>query len=108
MFPRRSTRIRAAAVLAAVLALVLASPVGAAGWTGWRGVELGDGLVHRVLVWLGVAPAAPVKCDLGSHIDPDGCPKLGSQVDPDGASATGGTGEGGSDLGSHIDPNGQP
>lgn len=72
---RGRKRIGAAIALAVVLAMVLASPAGAAGWgeeRDWAGVY------QHVLAWLGLAPSpAPdpgvvLKCDQGSSIDPNG------------------------------------
>jgi hypothetical protein len=73
---RGRKRIGAAIALAAVLAMVLASPAGAAGWGEER--DWAGALYHHVLRWLGVAPSpAPdpgvvLKCDLGSQVDPNG------------------------------------
>lgn len=73
---RGRNRIGAAIALAVVLAMVLVSPAGAAGWgeeRGWAGV-----VYQHVLAWLGLAPSpAPdpgviLKCDQGSTIDPNG------------------------------------
>lgn len=66
--------------------------------------------VPRLLLWLGLAPAdeeSRVKCDQGSSIDPNGCPKepskAGLSIDPNGEHVTTGAE---SEQGSHIDPNG--
>jgi hypothetical protein len=91
MFTRGKNRLGAVVALVAVLAVVLAAPAGAADRAS-RGEERNwvRGLAQRVLVWLGVAPSAGVvvKCDQGSSIDPNGCPKAtgeqGSQIDPNG------------------------
>jgi hypothetical protein len=82
MFPRRKTRIGAAVVLAAALAIGLAAPAEAAGWSGWREVQdLADGFLPRVLAWLGFAPepSLALKCDHGSSTDPNGCPKAADE-----------------------------
>jgi hypothetical protein len=101
-------RITAAVALAALLAVVLASPAGAAGWgeeRGWAG-----GLYQHVLAWLGLAPSPgmALKCDQGSSIDPNGCPKTvsrhGLSIDPNGGSVTSATPP---DQGSQVDPNGR-
>ena len=92
---RGRNRIRATIALAAVLAMVLASPAGAAGWgeeRGWAGT-----VYQHVLAWLGIAPSpAPdpgviLKCDQGGSIDPNGmCLKKGrrqgSRIGPNGRS----------------------
>jgi hypothetical protein len=90
-------RIRAAVALAAVLAMVLASPAGAAGWGEER--DWAGAVYEHVLAWLGLAPSpAPIpanpgvvlKCDLGSQVDPNGAclPKGrrqgGSRTNPNG------------------------
>lgn len=73
---RGRNRIGAAIALAAVLAMVLASPAGATGWGEER--DWAGAVYHHVLRWLGVAPSpAPdpgvvLKCDQGSIIDPNG------------------------------------
>src|SRR6185295_9781239 len=91
-------RVGAAVALAAVLAMALAAPAGAAPWGGWgEARELAGGFLPRVLVWLGLSPIPSValKCDDGSQIDPNGggCRKAssvsakcdgGSQIDPNG------------------------
>jgi hypothetical protein len=101
-------RIGAAVALAAVLAMVLASPASAAGWgeeRGWTG-----GLYQQVLAWLGFtqSPGITLKTDQGSQTDPNGCPKTvtkhGLSIDPNGASVTSAST---TDQGLHIDPNGQ-
>jgi hypothetical protein len=107
-------RIRAAVALAAVLTMVLAAPAGASGWgeeRGWAG-----GVFQHVLVWLGLAPSpAPspgvvLKCEQGSQIDPNGCPKVTRRqrphIDPNGAGAASLTNSKAVDAGSSIDPNG--
>ncbi len=89
-------RVGAAVALAAVLAMALATPAGAAPWGWGEARELTSGFLPRVLVWLGLSPipSAVLKCDGGSQIDPNGgCPKAsvvsakcddGSQIDPNG------------------------
>ena len=83
MLTRRGrTRAGAAVALAAVLVLVVAAPAGAAGWGGRSEArELAGGLLPRVLAWLGLAPdqGAALKCDQGSSIDPNGCPKAAGE-----------------------------
>lgn len=108
MLLKREIRTGAAVALVAVLALGLAAPAGASGWTGWGDArEWSGGIVPSILSWLGLGPASVIfpKCDHGSSIDPDGCPKTGgakadqgSSIDPNGLKA---------DDGPHIDPNGQ-
>lgn len=102
--------IGAAVALAALLAMVLAAPAGAAGWgeeRGWTG-----GLYQHVLAWLGLAPSPgmALKCDQGSIIDPNGCPKAarrqGPHTRPNGVGATSLTKSTPPDQGSSIDPNG--
>src|SRR5262245_53581247 len=98
---------RACALLAlTLLALAWAPPAGAAGWTDWRheGRELAAGLLARVLVGLGLTShqGRGFKCDFGSSIDPNGCPKAGdspvlkcdqgSSIDPNGCPKTSGDG----------------
>jgi hypothetical protein len=105
MFLKRETRIGAAVALVAVLALVSAAPAGAVGWLGWgEAREWSGGLVPRVLSWLEIGSGSMVlpKCDHGSSIDPNGCPRKsdhGSQIDPNGWRTK-------ADDGSQIDPNG--
>jgi hypothetical protein len=89
-------RVGAAVALAAVLAMALATPAGAAPWGGWgEARELTSGFLPRVLVWLGLSPipSAVLKSDDSSTIDPNGHPKAsgvsakcddGSQIDPNG------------------------
>jgi hypothetical protein len=93
MFPRRKTRIGAAVVLAAALAIGLAAPAAAIGWTGWREAQdLADGFLPRVLAWLGFAPepSLGLKCDQGTTIDPNGgpCPKKLGEVGGEGQAVT--------------------
>jgi hypothetical protein len=85
-------RIRAAVALAALLAVVLAAPAGAAGWgeeRGWAG-----GLYQQVLAWLGFtqSPGTTLKTDQGSQTDPNGSPKKASKrpasINPHGGSTT--------------------
>src|SRR5262245_46220857 len=67
-----------AAVFAAALTMALAAPAGAAPRDGFGETrEITSGFLPRVLVWLGLSPlpGADVKCDGGSQIDPNGCPK---------------------------------
>jgi hypothetical protein len=124
MFLRgRKKRVGAAVALAAVLAMVAATPAGAAPWGGWEEArELTSGFLPRVLVWLGLSPipSAVLKCDDGSQIDPNGgCHKAsgvsakcdgGSQIDPNGcpkassALPTFRTGGGRADDGLRVDP----
>jgi hypothetical protein len=103
-------RIRAAVALAALLAMALAVPAGATGWgeeRSWTG-----GLYQHVLAWLGVGPSPGValKCDQGSSIDPNGCPKVatkkGPHTRPNGVGAKSLTKGTPPDQGPHIDPNG--
>lgn len=78
MFLKTEIRIGAAAVLVAVLALASAGPAGAAGWSDWGDAREWSGrIVPRILSWLGLGPTpmALPKCDQGSQIDPNGCPK---------------------------------
>lgn len=97
MFLKKETRIGAAVALMAVLALTSAAPAGAAGWSSWETREWSDGIVPRVLSWLGFGPTtALAKCDHGSQIDPNGCPNAAYRA---GSMTT--------DDGSQIDPNGQ-
>ena len=71
--------------------------------------EWADVLYRQVTAWLGVAPiqgpGALPKCDQGSSIDPNGCPKAlgdqGASIDPNGVRFSGAV-----DQGSQIDPNG--
>ncbi len=97
MFLKREIRIGAAVALVAALALASAAPAGAAGWSGWdEAREWSGGIVPRVLSWLGLGPITVLpKCDHGSSIDPNGCPRAtapmdstlakdGSQIDPNG------------------------
>jgi len=109
---RGRSRIAAAIALAAVLAMVPASPAGAAG----RGEERdwAGAVYQHVLAWLGLAPSpAPspgvvLKCDdHGASIDPNGCPKAATKQGPH-------LGRNGSlpkiktkDAGSSIDHNGR-
>jgi len=94
---RGRSRIGAAIALAAVLAMVLASPAGANGWGEER--DWAGAVYEHVLAWLGLAPSpAPspansgvvLKCDLGSQVDPNGAclPKGrrqgGSRTNPNG------------------------
>ncbi len=90
MFLKRETRLGAAAVLVAVLSLSSAAPAGALGMgESW---DWSARIVPRVLDWLGLGWAGGPKCEHGSQIDPDGCPKdrsaakadHGSQIDPNG------------------------
>ena len=77
MFLRGKNRVGAAVALAAVLAVVLAAPAGAAPWGGsGEAREFVSGLLPRILTWF--APASnsgTLKCDQGPTIDPNGCPK---------------------------------
>jgi hypothetical protein len=84
-------RVGAAVALAAVLAMAQATPAGAAPWGSFGEVrEITSGFLPRVLAWLGFSPdrSASVKCDHGSTIDPNGCPKAAGDALP--ASVTGG------------------
>lgn len=106
---------RRAVTLAVVLALFLGGPLAAASWerpAKWMGPGdfLSGGIVARILVWLGVtpAPAGVPKCEVGSSIDPNGCPqaqvgKIGGSIDPNGAPDTYLTT---TDRGGSIDPDG--
>jgi hypothetical protein len=99
MFLKKETRIGAAVALLAVLALASAAPARAAGWSGWgEAREWSDGIMPRVLSWLGLGPNSVVlpKCDHGAHIDPNGCPNAGDRLESTKA-----------DDGASIDPNGQ-
>lgn len=96
MFSKKMNRLGAAAAIVVMLALTLASPASAAGRTGWgEAQELAGGLLQRVAVWLGLTPdpGFVFKCDEGSSIDPNGCPKA--------------TDSSKADDGAHIDPNGK-
>jgi hypothetical protein len=107
MFLKKETRIGAAVALVAVLALGLAAPAEAAGWSGWGDAREWSGrIVPYVLSWLGLSLdlAVSPKCDHGSSIDPNGCPRAikaddGAHIDPNGLLTK-------SDQGSQIDPNG--
>jgi hypothetical protein len=94
---RRGGNIEAAVALAAVLALGLAAPAGAAGWGGWgEARDWGGGLLQRALGWLELAsnPVLVLKSGQSTSIDPNGCPKTvpkpvlkcdhGSSIDPNG------------------------
>jgi hypothetical protein len=103
MFLRGKNRV-GAAVVAAALAMALAAPAGAAGWDGFGGAwELTGGFLPRVLGWLGFSPipSAVLKCDHGSTIDPNGCPKASGVIPGPIPSAVLKC-----DQGSTIDPNG--
>jgi hypothetical protein len=75
---RGRTRIGAVVALAAVLAMVLTSPAGAAGWGEER--DWAGAVSQRVLAWLGLAPSPTpdpspgvvMKCDAGPQVDPNG------------------------------------
>lgn len=73
---RGRNRVGAVVALVAVLAMVLASPAGAAGWGEER--DWAGAVYQHVLAWLGLAPSqAPsqgvvLKCEQGSSIDPNG------------------------------------
>lgn len=95
-------RVGAAVALAAVLALGLAAPAAAKDWGGWSEArEWTGGLLPRVLGWLGYASNSAViqKCDQGTSIDPNGCPKTmgvskdGPAIDPNGGPKAMGTQE---------------
>jgi len=98
---------RRVARLAVVAVLSLGSPLAAAGWEmPARWTDSGAFLESftRVLNWFGVraVPGVQLKCDGGSSIDPNGCPKAmvgdqGGSIDPNGATTHAGSG---------IDPNG--
>jgi hypothetical protein len=78
MFLReRKNRVGAAVALAAVLAMALAVPAGAAPWGGFgEAREIVSGFLPRVLAWITPAPKPGIlKCDHGATIDPNGCPK---------------------------------
>jgi len=90
---RGRSRIGAAVALAAVLAIVLVSPVGAVGWGEER--DWAGAVYRHILAWLDLTPSpAPdpgvvLKCDLGSQTDPNGAclPKAraqGSRTGPNG------------------------
>jgi hypothetical protein len=87
-------RVGAAIALAAVLALGLAVPAGAKDWGGWSAAwEWTGGLLPRALGWLGYSPnSAVLKCDQGTSIDPNACPKGvskdGPAIDPNGGPKT--------------------
>jgi hypothetical protein len=111
MLRKKTNRLGAALILAAVLAVTtLAVPVGAAERSG-RGEALEQilgGLLPRLLGWLGLTPVpGSPKCDHGSSIDPNGCPKSdgerGSSIDPNGLHAAA-PAEG--EHGASIDPDG--
>lgn len=73
---RGRNRIGAVVALVAVLAMVLASPAGAAGWGEER--DWAGEVYQHILAWLDLAPSpAPdpgvvSKCDQGSQNDPNG------------------------------------
>jgi hypothetical protein len=116
-------RIGAAVALAAVLAMALSTPAGAAPWGGWgEAREITSSFLPRVLVWLGLSPipSAVLKCDGGSQIDPNGgCHKAssvsancddGMTIDPNGGGChrvsgipTSRTGGGRADDGLRVD-----
>jgi hypothetical protein len=80
MFQKGRIRLLPALALAAVLALALTPPAGAAGWAAWgkEGRQLAVGLVTSILerLNLGWSPSMTLKCiDDGASIDPNGCPK---------------------------------
>jgi len=92
-------RIGAAVALAALLAVVLASPAGAAGWGDERsGV---GGLYQQVLGWLSFAPS--LRIDSSS---PKALRRRGPHTHPDRAGSTSLTDVKTKDAGSSIDPNG--
>ena len=118
-------RIGAAVALAAVLAMALATPAGAAPWGGWgEAREITSSFLPRILAWLGVgldSTAVSKKCgDDTSTIDPNGCPKAssvsakcddGMTIDPNGGGChrvsgipTSRTGGGRADDGLRVDP----
>ena len=117
-------RVGAAVALAAVLAMALAAPAGAAPWGGFgEAWGITSSFLPRVLAWLGVGPHPTVvskKCgDDSSTIDPNGCPKAssvsakcdgGATIDPNGIChkasgvAAPRTGGGQADDGSRVDP----
>jgi hypothetical protein len=83
MFSRGGIQTRVIA-LAAVLAMVVVTPAGAAGWGDWGAArEWTDALLPRALSWLGLTPVPSIalKCDHGSSPDPNGCPKRVHQED---------------------------
>lgn len=73
----RGERKRVRAVLmATVIAMAMAAPAGAVSW-GERGESLSE-ILSRVFTWLNLSQAPAevnLKCDFGSSIDPNGCPK---------------------------------
>lgn len=93
---RGRSRIGAVVALVAVLAMVLASPAGAAGWGEER--DWAGAVYQHIMVWLRLAPSpAPdpgvvFKCDQGASIDPNGnClnktgRKQGRRIGPNGHS----------------------
>lgn len=99
-------RIGAAVALAAVLAMVLAAPAGAAGW-GEERVWAG-GIVQQLLAWIGFAPSldTTAKAGQGSGIDHNGSPKAltkhGLSIDPNGNNLMSAPT---TDQGPRIDPN---
>ena len=104
-------RIGAAVALAAVLAMVLAAPAGAAGWGEER--DWAVGVYQHILAWLGLAPSPGMvlKCDdHGASIDPNGCPKAstkqGRHIGSNGAGAVPLANSKTIDAGASIDPNG--
>lgn len=110
MLRKEKNRLGAALVLATVLAVTPAVPVGAAERSGrgeaWE--QILGGLLPRLLGWLGLAPdPGSRKCDHGAAIDPNGCPKSdgerGASIDPNGLEAAA-PAEG--EHGLSIDPNG--
>lgn len=108
---RGGSRIRAAVALAAVLAMVMALPAGAAGWGEER--SWGGGVYQHFLAWLGLLPSpgvtlgVTVKCDDGASIDPNGlCVKKGRQQGSRiGHQGTRALPLKDSDRGARIDPN---
>lgn len=95
-------RVGAAVALAAVLAMALAAPAGAAPWGGFgEARQVTSGFLPRVLFWLGLSPipSAGLKCDGGSQIDPNGGGCHNAAGVP-----TSRTGGGQADDGSRFDP----
>lgn len=96
-------RVGAAVALAVLLAVVLASPAGAAGWgeeRSWFG-----GLYQQALGWLGFAPSLDLALKDGARASIDSR-RRGPHTNLNGAGTASLTGIKTKDAGSSIDPNG--